>query len=246
MKKIARLLLLPLIVLTSCGDKEIAGRYSFQLGKSSGSHVGIYADLTNEHVEIASRDDAKKFIFTIDIDQPTNKNLLSTNEDESFLEGLIGGKLTGYWYATPHPYGSRINIGTEDINELLDGIFNFPKPFSEEIIEKIVCAFVAKSTLTIHIPVSMESLQMQLAWYGYYFDTDTFDVIDFYDKLPQGAELPGNPGTRKEEERENRVGTVPTNDQMNEMKFLISTYLSEWVPITFRMPHVVKLGLLHE
>lgn len=41
------LLLFPL-VMTSCGSSKFLGTYSFQLGKNTGTHIGVYATVTNK------------------------------------------------------------------------------------------------------------------------------------------------------------------------------------------------------
>jgi len=56
MKK-AKLLIIPLLstFLAGCASSSIAGQYVFQMGKTKGSHFGIYLTLTDEVVKDESQ-----------------------------------------------------------------------------------------------------------------------------------------------------------------------------------------------
>lgn len=180
MKRLYSLLILPLFLLSSCGETTIYGRYSFMLGKESETHIGIMFDLFNEDYLLNNEVKGEKFTFTFD-----------SNQTSSELMGVIGNTFSGYFNVDKNyvnEFGNRLAIGAEITHETLPIL---PEDFSfdvdPKIIESIIIAFINGKQITVQLPVSLDDLTHQLCWYGYYLDLNN---PSFFVKLDE-SRLPG-------------------------------------------------------
>lgn len=92
MKKLKSLFLaavLTCLALTGCGTQSHHGTYQFQMGKSQGSHIGIYMNLTKEMIEVETDTDKKeemeKFVVKLSIPDSAEK----AAEDQSLVGGIL-------------------------------------------------------------------------------------------------------------------------------------------------------------
>lgn len=172
-------------ILFSCGEASIAGDYSFQLGKDTGTHFGANLKLTDESFAHDTRDDLKKFNLTISIKNGGEEqggvaaDLLSIFKDTE-------GKATipGYYAPTDEILKSgerKITVGL-DFNYIVEKTVAVLKeqtgkeldidPSSlgdlndSNIIEGLLFATVLKDTVNFYIPVSPDDALLQLYWYG--------------------------------------------------------------------------------
>ncbi len=80
--KILPFMLLPL-VLNSCGKDKLLGTYSFQLGKDSGTHFGIFATVTNKNYVYTPEGGEEKIMGkTMNVRLKMGTNKLGTFFDE--------------------------------------------------------------------------------------------------------------------------------------------------------------------
>lgn len=248
--------LLPiLLAVIGCNIRgSYAGKYSFQLGTTEGTHAAIFMELEDtpyegENSEIKALN-AKKFNLTFDInglsltnssseetEEATNEEV--SNEEESSKEKQIIDfkKLSGYYYTANEQTkaGEILHLGIE----LLDMIDIPP-----ELTELILYATVSSSSIDILVPVSFDDLFFQLYWYGYRIASieDVFDPTNILEENPDFIPLFENnkPGTHPSKEaieaiktyQEKRSKEKPEGYQENEDMF-----------IKYRDFHTLNMGL---
>ena len=205
MNRIKLLGLVPALVLTACKPASPYGTYSFRLGKTDGSHVGISATLLNEDYE--KIEGMKKMTLTAEVGEDFSIAKIAESYAEEYpivaflLEDLIKklddvSSIDGYYKITDiknAKYGKRLAIGTDYISEFLKQaypeIFDNPDldiDITPEMFQMFVCAYLNDKALTFQLPVSLEDIKEQFVWYGYYFDmeaTPIFQKLDM-DKIP--------------------------------------------------------------
>lgn len=201
MKRIKNLLVLPLLLLSSCSQGNVYGKYSFRLGKESETHIGVSVELINEKVIYEGEEKGDKFVLTFDITQTSDEIL-----------DIIGNEFSGYFnvvYEQSGDYGYRLALGAKIDHASLPFL---PEDFSldvdPDIIESIIIGYINDRQITIQLPVSLDDLTYQLCWYGYYVDLES---EDFFIPLEQSL-LPGVKGAE-------RFGTHPevVRDQYNKV-----------------------------
>lgn len=256
MKKAKYLLLLPFLALTSCGDNSIFGTYGFALGNSDGAHFGVFATLSDEKYtgpqpDIQSLSDKIKYNFNLVLDVPTEQlkdlNLLSYEDlqlEEEDPAKKPFGNVSGYYYVGKDTAnGTQIHIGVGDIDDILD----IPE-ISKELMEYVITSYMFEKCFTVHVPVSLEDLQLQLCWYGYYINLDK-KIPTFVDLFAPGSGVQIWPGPKEcgadgKQNRTARQGILPTADQIEAMNSVI-TNLPDTFGTKFKMRtiHVLKLAL---
>ena len=211
MRKIAKahaLLLVAATLLTSCSKDSIAGTYSFQMGKESGTHFGIHLKLTDKYTTIESDPETTKkykecdLTFSIKLGDDTD-SFASILELIATLLGQEGDRITinGYYYKgnqVDRDGAIEIKLGVDSsfFKKIFDGVelpqdIEFPV-LDPETIEKVVYTTYASNTVTMNIPVSEIDVIYQLYWYGIdftYSEADGFKIVH----LPE--EKVHNPGS---------------------------------------------------
>lgn len=157
------LLALPLLFSTvSCsGNGSIIGKYTFQLGASDETHVGIYLELTDEETTATTEPTARKFSMTFNARGAFIEQLIPAQDAQEPTDPNKDTIITidGYYYLGDVIKGvQHLNIGIT----LLDTIDIDPL-----LVEKLMYATVGDGQITFNLPVSITDLQYQLYWYGY-------------------------------------------------------------------------------
>ena len=223
MKKLKLLCLLPSLCLCSCSKWTPVGVYEFRLGKTDGAHFGLSVELKDDAYE--KREGTKQMLMSADLgsDFSVDEFLKQYYEEYPILEYILPEilellpkekNIQGYYTLTDikNPtYGYRVKIGSDFLADILEEKFPEMKDLFEigeltapEMIEMVACAYVNEKQFTFQIPVSLEDLKQQLAWYGYLFDfggSKLLTELDL-DKMPglKGEERYGShPGVTKDE-----------------------------------------------
>ena len=246
--KLKKLLLtLPLLFsLASCGEEpSLVGTYSFQLGASDSTHVGITFDLTDEPYESVLVSDAKKYTLSFDIGGDVFGALstaASLIEETGEDQGEDGDPVTISGYYTVGDYdsdGNRVlNLGVELLGEELT--------IPPSIMEKIMYATIAGDEINVVIPVSLEDLQYQLYWYGYRVS----DISDIMSPVNLMEEDPAFFGALYASG--NGIGTYPNDTQVGliktyqqERKTKASDYReAEDIFLSFHKHHTITMGFI--
>ena len=193
-------------MLTSCSTDSMAGTYSFQMGKETGTHFGVYLKLTDKKyvspdpdVIVNEKSKQCEFSFSVKFGDDTDSIASLLEIIAAFLE-QDPSKITipGYYYR-----GDRVDKeGEVEIKLGID--FSFLKEVYEDIdmtgikfpeltpdtIEKVVYTTYSGNTVTINIPVSEVDVLYQLYWYGIDYNLDADGKIVKND-TPFPANEPG-------------------------------------------------------
>jgi len=221
-KFLFELSLIPLL-LTSCSNNGIAGKYGFQMGKEKGTHFGIFVTLTNEYVTYNDgskevKDDKKKkceFAFSMsnDDDSESIASLITIIGQMLDQEG-DRVSLPGYYYKGDKKLKDgeqEIKIGI-DLNEIIKKIsddgddttdIDFPE-LDPDTIEKILYTTYARETLTMYIPVGEVDAIYQLYWYGIDLQYSEENGLHIGDS-PYGKHDPGTHPTKEDVEEINKT-----------------------------------------
>ena len=249
MKKMLPLLILASTCLTACGADSFAGKYKFMLGKQGEKETRVSVEMELKDSISAVNPEAKDFTARFELN-----GVAGTGDGESsitMLTSLIGMALSaddidsfdptkplevpGYYVVSDlkdEKYGNKIKIAFdlgEDINTLISSVLEMDPA---NIVSNFAVSYCNGASFTLQLPVSITDLQMQLAWYGLYFDMDPYvkakirgfdDFLDIVmDESFTGNEykaftltdytaLPG------EQNEEIRFGTHPTAKDVEDM-----------------------------
>lgn len=235
MNKLKLLSIVPALCLASCSKNSFIGVYEFRLGKTDGAHFGLSVELKEDAYQ--SVEGMKQMQMVADLGDDLNFNEDDFEDSDSFInaktiikafldlipeEEKENNRITidGYYQLLPNvvneKYGTRVKIGSDflqnlvtksypDIAEMID----LSSIITPERIELAACAYVDQKQFTLQIPVSMEDLQQQLAWYGILFDLQALNDLNFSriiveldeDKLPNAKR------------GEDRIGSHPVQDE---------------------------------
>jgi len=257
MKKLKYLLLLPFLALTSCGERNIPGTYGFALGNQGGAHFGVYATLSDKYYvdpETGVTDKVKKdFLFKLDMpESATTLSTLDTSNEESITYSLSDtslndGTIKGYYYlGKEEDLGLKVYVGSS----VIDQIFGEEKQYSVSplIVECIICAHInSEGNFNMRVPVSLEDLQMQLIWYGYWIDINSsgVDVVDLFENDGKKYSVGHWPVIGVHfDQREKLIGTIPSGDDLTEVKNFVTNHSTDlFHGLIFRAHHVINLGL---
>ena len=240
MKKILPLLLLSATCLASCGNTDYSGNYKFTLGRPgmNETRVSIEMDLKDEDSGSEEFKEFKKFdakfelsgvagIGTGEINLNDIVNAMSKYLPVTMKDDVIN--LPGFYKVqdiSNEKYGNKVKIAF-DLGETLNAIVDFLELDPTELISHLFVAYCNGSSFTFQLPVSLDDLQMQLAWYGLYVDYNPYlkakvksvsDLVQFFlegkltgikkynlfDVEFGDHKLPG------EQDHEKRFGTHPT------------------------------------
>ena len=220
------------LLTTGCGGDSIAGTYSFQMGKETGTHFGVYLDMTDnyitleEHPEETQKYKSCSFTFSLGADKGEDKadSLIALINEIAKLLGQEGQKITlpAYYYMgdIQERNGEKevmLGIDFDEIKKIIFGEESeIPVPdLGPEVVEHIVFTTYIDSTINLYIPVGQVDVLYQLYWYGLDVNVDEYGLIVLQDS-PYG---------------EHEAGSHPTADDV--------TKINE----TFKQDHE-KIGLL--
>ena len=238
-------MILPLI-LSSCDGNGYLGTYSFQLGKDSGTHFGVFATTTN-----------KQYSYTDEGGQV----IPLTGSYEMNLRLKLGGASLGSFFdilnindATVRAYysigkalggeqGSVLNFGF-NIKEVLESLLpsdpsstrihrdgDTPSEGEEDPVTpipddwyditpedtaKFVYTTISQSTMVFNLPVSIDDLKFQLYWYGLDLSNLSAEIVA------------------------HDIGTHPTPEEVEEIN---QTYPASHDNKSFRDYHTLSLSL---
>lgn len=186
-------------LLTSCGEDSMTGKYGFQMGKESGTHFGLFVELSKEKYDDKTQKlplDAKKTTLSFNIasnDSEGISDFLSGLEiliedpienPDTYDDGVL--EINGYYYKgdrVEHDGSIEIKIGLElgyiakAIHEIEPSI-TIPE-FDADVVEKLIYTTYSGNSLTMKIPVSFTDVFFQLYWYGTDMDYNETDGIFF-------------------------------------------------------------------
>lgn len=189
-------------LLTSCGTESVCGVYSFTMGKDNGTHIRAAIELLDTKLEGRNENE---FRFTADLGG-------TTDNIPPYIADLIRDGIKGYYRVSDKTTerGERIYLGTtlsalelyvesegitipEQVKELLKD-YSIP----DDLVEKIISAYLIDGKINLEVPVSINDLLMQLAWYGKYISITNLSIYD----LP--TNVVGSHPTAEDIERYNR------------------------------------------
>ena len=234
MNKLKFLSIIPALCLASCSKNTFIGVYEFRLGKTDGAHFGLSVELKDDAYE--SVEGMKQMQMVADLGDDLNFDEDDFEDSDSFINAKTIIKafldllpeedkennrisIDGYYQLLPNvvneKYGTRVKIGSDflqnlvkksypDIAEMID----ISSIITPERIELAACAFVDQKQFTLQIPVSMEDLQQQLAWYGVLFDLEALNDLNF-SRIIVELDEDKLPNTKRDEER---IGTHPVQN----------------------------------
>jgi len=235
MNKLKLLSIIPALCLASCSKNSFIGVYEFRLGKTDGAHFGLSVELKEDAYQ--SVEGMKQMQMVADLGDDLNFDEDDFEDSDSFINAktiikafwdLIpedekeNNKITvdGYYQLLPNvvneKYGTRVKIGSDflqnlvktsypDIAEMID----ISSIITPERIELAACAYVDQKQFTLQIPVSMEDLQQQLAWYGILFDLEALNDLNF-SRIIINLDQDKLPNTKRGEDR---IGSHPIQDE---------------------------------
>ena len=235
MNKLKLLSIIPALCLASCSKNSFIGVYAFRLGKTDGAHFGLSVELKEDAYQ--SVEGMKQMQMVADLGDDLNFDEDDFEDSDSFINAktiikafwdLIpedekeNNKITvdGYYQLLPNvvneKYGTRVKIGSDflqnlvktsypDIAEMID----ISSIITPERIELAACAYVDQKQFTLQIPVSMEDLQQQLAWYGILFDLEALNDLNF-SRIIINLDQDKLPNTKRGEDR---IGSHPIQDE---------------------------------
>ena len=238
------LLISALSLLTSCDMNSIAGTYSFQMGKDTGTHFGLYLNLTDEYMNLedapGENEKYKKCEYKFSLgakEDDSNDDLISLVQ---MLSNMINGEekneiiVPGYYYKTDKKTKdgqTELKMGVEFsfVNKVLEdnGLaddFELGVPtLGPDIIEKLVYTTYADQTVTMYIPVSEIDIMFQLYWYGIDFainDDDDLVIVD----SSYGAHEVGTHPTKEDIDKINETYEEEHRKFIRNYEMDISTY----------------------
>lgn len=193
MKKVLPLLMLASTCLSSCGEATVYGKYKFLLGRQGEGETRVSIEMELKDEASSVKAGYKNFTANIEMGGLTG-NSDDEDEDTAELLGLASevassfgsfnfdpnGKieLPGFYKVSDlvdEKYGNKVKISFdlgETINDLL-ALFELEIDLTD-IVSHFVVSYCNNSAFTLQIPVSLDDIQMQLAWYGTYIDYDPY------------------------------------------------------------------------
>lgn len=207
--KLRKLLSLFMILpfLMSCNTSDISGTYGFQLGKDTGTHFGVFLDLTNNVFEPENVEEKgfKQFDLSLNVkiasgdEASTIESILAALTDETTGEASI----PGYYKLTDQKNKkgeSRLKVGFDFLTIVtrISSYFEkmYDKPLDIEavtdelsilnnssLIQSLLYVTHKDDYVYFYIPVSEADAFYQVYWYGYDIrvspDDDPDSIIPF-------------------------------------------------------------------
>lgn len=248
--------------LFGCTKKSIAGTYSFQMGKETGTHFGLFLNLKDEAYDEEEMEEKGLKEFELSFDMKNGKD----DEDSPLIQDIIDifkdkdGKasILGYYKLLEEKNRSgenRLKLGISfgyivaKIEENFgielddDDRREIDKLGDVQIIQKLLYATYKDNLVNIYIPVSVEDALFQLYWYG----------IDIQFKHSDPAD-PDSPSHLEvvymEGEDVHDFGTNPTQEDVDKINLTYPDNHAVFEELDFfeihaeyRNFHQVKMGL---
>ena len=205
-------------LLTSCSNGSIAGTYSFQMGKESGTHFGLSLKLTDKYITLESQPEVTKKYKSCELSFSFKNGQESGSYIDSLIEMLkkiLGEegealKIPGYYYkgdkkARDGAIELKLGVDMAFIKDKIPGAEEETFPVIEpDTIEKLIYTTYLKEQVTLNIPVSEIDAFYQLFWYGFDVTYSSEDGIQFIDSSC-GAHEPGTHPTAADVEEINKT-----------------------------------------
>lgn len=172
------------LMLVSCGGGSMYGTYSFIMGKSNSTGINASMNLkedlyTTENLELIkyfqdNKATPRQFTFSLKV--------TGMAEDEEnpieILEKLYPDGFNGYYFTEQLKDVTKLNIGAELGEE-------YKSYIPAHLIDDIIYATIEGKYVNLAVPVSLDDIQMNLAWYGYYvnFDNPDSSLFNLWQKL---------------------------------------------------------------
>ena len=235
MNKLKLLSIVPALCLASCSKNSFIGVYEFRLGKTDGAHFGLSVELKEDAYQ--SVEGMKQMQMVADLGDDLNFDEDDFEDSDSFInaktiikafldlipeEDKENNRITidGYYQLLPEvvneKYGTRVKIGSDFLQNLVKKSYpdiaesiDISSILTPERIELAACAYVDQKQFTLQIPVSMEDLQHQLAWYGILFDLEAFNEANL-SRVIINLDQDKLPNAKREEDR---IGSHPVQDE---------------------------------
>lgn len=256
------LLLSTVPFVIACKSNSIAGVYSFQMGKETGTHFGLFLNLKDElyDEEAMEEKDLKEFELSFDFKNGKEE------EDDPKIQDIINifknkdGKasILGYYKLLDEKNRSgenRLKLGISfgyivaKIEESIgielddDDRREIDKLGDAQIIQKLLYATYKDNLVNIYIPVSAEDALYQLYWYGIDIQLKHTDPSD--PESPTELQI-----VYMEGEDVHEFGTAPTPEDVTKIN---ETYPANHevfeeldildIHAEYRSFHQVKMGL---
>lgn len=187
MKKIIPLLVLASTCLASCGDVSFAGSYKFMLGKQGDGETRVGVEMQLKDTASTVKEGFKELTATFELkglagiggssESSINPELVSSLVEYLPITKNDDGttSVAGFYQVQDlkdEKYGNKVKIAFDlgDLNALFDLIELDPT----DVLSHFVVSYCNGSAFTLQIPVSLDDIQMQLAWYGLYMDYDPY------------------------------------------------------------------------
>lgn len=231
--------LIPLL-LTSCSNNGIAGKYGFQMGKEKGTHFGVFVTLTNENKEVQIDSEHvntyKKCEFSFSVsngdDSESMASLLSLIASILNQEGDTI-TIPGYYYKGDKKLKDgeqeiKIGIDSSFIKDVMDdedtptSDVDFPV-LGPDTLEKVIYTTYARETLTMYIPVGEVDAIYQLYWYGIDLQYSEEAGLHIGDS-PYGKHDPGTHPTKEDVEEINKTFGTDHSEVASKIGMDLSTY----------------------
>ena len=212
-----------------CNKSTYAGIYSFQLGKTSGSHIGIFLHLDKEYYNAEKPELGQGYSLEVDLGS-MDKEVVTDNLETSLEEDVANDLdlkdfvVNGYYTIGEKQKegGKKLNLNVTSVGRDNDDDGKKEEAaFPSELMDKFLYATISSESVEINIPVSLEDLAFQLYWYGY-----DINILDFsFDILP--------------DDQHHEIGTHPTKDDVENIN---KTYKDSHL-ISYRDFYNLKMGL---
>ncbi len=257
-KKLA-LLFAAVPFITSCGTGSIAGTYGFQLGKETGTHFGMYLNLTDDVFvpeagdETQYEDGLKKFDFTLSVKMSSDDDESSSMIDSilDYIKDADGNAIIpGYYKLTDetNPKGERrvkLGLGFKYLADKLVAAVkdqtdkdvdtsDFNILNDSKIIQNLLCATYKDETVNVYIPVSLDDLYYQLYWYG----TDVKIKLDL-----DAEEIEDIIQINIVDTTPHAFGTFPTKEEIAAINQTFEADHEGCIYTEYKLFHQIKLGL---
>lgn len=175
------LTILPFL-LCSCGKDKYLGSYTFQMGKSSSTHMSINMVLGDRVIRDATTQEELGLYFSLKAEANIQDGE-SAESEYSFISDVLkdGLDIDGFYkIGKETDSGSKVmDVGF--IIEDLEEETGIDLPISTALTSKLIYTEINDKQISVHAPVSFEDLMYQLYWYGldvYINDQDEYDIKD--------------------------------------------------------------------
>lgn len=190
MKKVLPLLVLASACLVSCGESSYYGSYKFLMGREGDGETRVKLEMSLKEENFVIPEDNLQYYSDDEIARIQERQQFHAelemsgvaNEDAddpsaiSFIDPTKPMEINGFYKVldeiVDEKYGSKVQLGidTGSFNSILQTAgFEITN-----VISNFCVAYVNQKQMTLQMPISLDDIQMQLAWYGTYIDYDPY------------------------------------------------------------------------